>query len=71
MDRPNHHFFYGGTIEELLRSKEGEYLEEVEEIRRSIYVDDLLLSSNRTEELQELKGKTVKIFNAAGFELHK
>ena len=31
----------------------------------------MLLSSNKPEELEELKAKTVKIFNAAGFELHK
>ena len=37
-------FLLGGTIEQLLRSKESEYPEKVEEIRRSIYVDDLLLS---------------------------
>eukprot|EP00795_Rhopilema_esculentum_P001425 gene1425-15846_t len=42
-------FLLGGTIEQLLRSKESEY----------------------PEELEELKGRTVKIFNAAGFELHK
>ena len=64
-------FLLGGTIEQLLCSKEGEYPEEVEEIRQSIYVDDLLLSSNRPEDLEELRQKTVKIFNTAGFELHK
>ena len=64
-------FLLGGTIEQLLRSKETEYPEEVVEIRQSIYVDDLLLSSNIPEDLEELKQKTVKIFNAAGFELHK
>ncbi|XP_065070928.1 uncharacterized protein LOC135695688 [Rhopilema esculentum] len=64
-------FLLGGTNEQLLRSKKSVYPEEVEEIRQSIYVDDLLLSANRPEELEELKGRTVKIFNAAGFELHK
>lgn len=64
-------FLLGGTIEQLLCSKEGEYPEEVEEIRQSIYVDDLLLSANRPEDLEELRQKTVKIFNTAGFELHK
>eukprot|EP00794_Sanderia_malayensis_P000965 gene965-biopygen216 len=64
-------FLLGGTIEQLLRSKESEYPAEVEEIRQSIYVDDLLLSANKSSELKVLKAAAVKIFSSALFELHK
>ncbi len=64
-------FILGGTLETDLSNMEQEYPEEVKEIRRSIYVDDIILSGNTVAEMQELKNKTIKIFNAAGFELQK
>ena len=54
-----------------MRSKEAEFPEEVEEIRHSIYVDDISLSGEIQSNMEELKDKVVKIFHVAGFKLNK
>ena len=64
-------FILGANIEKHLKSKEKDFPREVEEIRQSIYVDDLLLSENTNSEMQILKETTIKIFNEGTFELHK
>ncbi|XP_028415014.1 uncharacterized protein LOC114538093 [Dendronephthya gigantea] len=44
---------------------------EVEEIRRSLYVDDLISGGNTLEETENLKKSCVTIFSEGKFELHK
>ena len=64
-------FILGATIEEHRQKKEREFPREVDEIRRSIYVDDILLSGNTVGEVQALKETTIQIFREAKLELHK
>ena len=64
-------FLLGATIEEHMRSQEAQFPAEVEEIRHCIYVDDILLSGETQINMEELKDKVVKIFDVAGFKLHK
>ncbi len=64
-------FILGGTIDQHLNSKEAEYPDEVKEIKRSIYVDDTLLSGESKDAMEKLKNTAITIFKDAGFELHK
>ena len=50
---------------------EREYPESVNEIKRSLYVDDLISGALKVKRYQQLKNETVKIFNDATFKLHK
>ena len=43
----------------------------VEEIRKSIYVDDVSLSGDTLNYVKILKRETIEIFERAGFQLHK
>lgn len=64
-------FLLGGVIECHLDTwKEGEQCA-VAELRRSLYVDDLLTGGATVEEAQELKEKAIEIFKDATFTLHK
>ena len=64
-------FLLGGTIEHHLSNEENLNSNAVEEIRKSIYVDDVILSGNALEDVKFLRTETVKIFERAGFQLHK
>ena len=64
-------FLLGGTIEHHLRNEEKINSKAVEEIRKSIYVDDVILSGDTLTEVKILTMETVKIFERAGFQLHK
>ena len=64
-------FLLGGVIECHLDTwKEREQCA-VAELRRSLYVDDLLTGGATVEEAQELKEKAIEIFKDATFTLHK
>ncbi len=54
-----------------MRSHEAQFPVEVEEIQHSNYVDDILLSREKQINMEERKDKVVKIFDGAGFRLHK
>ena len=43
----------------------------VEEIRKSLYVDDLVSRGETVEKVQQLKKTSTEIFNEATFQLHK
>ena len=43
----------------------------VEAIQKSLYVDDVIHAVNTEEEAEMLKKKSIDIFAAGGFELHK
>ncbi len=64
-------FLLFATVLKHLEEYEEEYKEEVAEIKKSIYVDDLQLTGNTVAEVQHLKESAVKIFNDAKFQLHK
>ena len=50
---------------------ESDYPEEVQEIKKCIYVDDVLLSDYDSQRFKELKGSAIHIFESGGFTLHK
>ena len=64
-------FLLGGTIEQHLLTYSDQEKGVTEEIRRSLYVDDIISDGFNAEEVRELERKTVEIFKDAGFKLHK
>ena len=64
-------FLLGATIQEHLNSLHDEYPSEVEEIQRSLYVDDIITGGDTRNDVLELKGKVKEIFGQAKFDLHK
>ena len=64
-------FLLGGVIECHLALWEDKYPELVAEIRRSLYVDDLLTGGQTVQQAKERKERAVEIFNDATFNLHK
>ena len=64
-------FLLGRVIDQQLQSLETKYPEEVDEIRKSLYVDDLISGGETVAKAQHLKGSTRSIFGEAKFELHK
>ena len=51
-------FLLGGTLEHHLSSYESQFPTEIDEIKRSLYVDDIILGGTSIEEVENLK-KTV------------
>ena len=66
-------FLVGGTLQEHLSKYESrpEYEEAVKEIGEGIYVDDIHLSGETTDQTSSYKEKAVTIFEEGGFCLHK
>ena len=64
-------FLLGGTIEQHLAGYGNQAKELIEEIRRSLYVDDLISGGYNSDEVRNFKTKATEIFREAGFELHK
>ena len=60
-----------GVIKEHLRSLRPKYPEMVNEIEKSLYVDDLISGASSTSKALELKKTAKDIFGEASFELHK
>ena len=54
-----------------MRNEEEINSKAVEEIRKSINVDDVILSGETFTKVKILKMESVKIFERAGFQLHK
>ena len=64
-------YLLGGVIEAHLDAWEEREPEIVAELRRSLYVDDLLMGGRNTSQAQQRKEKAVQIFSDATFQLHK
>ena len=64
-------FLLAGVIKEHLRSLKPKYPDLVDEIEKSLYVDDLISGSHSTKKALELKQTAKDVFSEAGFELHK
>lgn len=64
-------FLFGGVIDQHLKNLQNIYPREVEEIRRSLYVDDLTGGNKTVAGAQHLKQASQSIFRAGKFELHK
>jgi hypothetical protein len=59
------------VIEQHLNSWEERYPDIVAELRKSLYVDDLLTGGQTIPQAEDRKEKTVEIFEDASFKLHK
>ena len=64
-------FLLGGTLMAHLDECEREYPQEVAVIKKSLYVDDLILGADSVGEGEHLKNSASEIFNKAKFTLHK
>ena len=64
-------FLLGGTLHQHLGSMEGRYPSEVEEIKKSLCVDDVITGGETTDKVRKLKETAVAVFGEAKFELHK
>ena len=64
-------FLLAGVIKEHLRSLRPKYPEIVNEIEKSLCVDDLISGACSTSKALELKKTAKNIFSEASFELHK
>ena len=61
----------GGVIDQHLNNLQHIYPKEVEEIRRSLYVDDLIGGETTVGDERDLKQALQSVFRAGKFELHK
>ena len=62
----------GGTLKQHLDSvKANKYPEEVEEIMKSLYVDDVISGTDTVDQGCRLKEVAVSVFGEAGIKLHK
>ena len=64
-------FLLGGVIKHHLDTCRGDQPKYVEEIERSLYVDDLLTGGQTVQEAKEMKAAATDIFGQACFQLHK
>ncbi len=64
-------FLLGATIEQHLNKFQEVYPETVQEIRKCLYVDDVITAGKNTIELKRFKETAIEIFKDAAFELHK
>ena len=64
-------FLLDAVIQQNLESVQSEYPGTVQEIKNSLYVDDLITEDTTVEGAQQLKHNAVEIFNRAKFTLHK
>ena len=64
-------FLLAGVIEQHLGSWEDRYPEVVAELRKSLYVDDLLTGGQTIAQAEDRRDRAVEIFEDAKFKLHK
>ena len=64
-------FLLAGTLKVHLNKLKEKYPSEVEEIQKSLYVDDIITGGETEAEVADLKKTTIAIFEEAAFTLHK
>lgn len=64
-------FLLARTLKLHLESLREKYPEEMEEIVRSLYVDDVITGGNTTVEVRNLKKTIVSVFGETKFTMHK
>ena len=64
-------FLLGGVIQQHLESWHPKHPAVVDEIDKSLYVDDLVSGATTTEKASQLKNMATEIFQDATFDLHK
>ena len=61
-------FLLGGVIQQHLDKHQQQHSDVVEEIRKSLYVDDLVSGGETVKKVQQLKKTSTEIFNDATFQ---
>ena len=61
-------FLLAGTLKQHLETLRTEYPKDVEEIMRSLYVDDIIAGEDTVDQVHELKRTAIGVFKWAGFE---
>lgn len=64
-------FILGGTLQQHLESYKNQYPEEVFQILKSLYVDDIISGGRDKIVVEKLKQLAIKLFGEANFILHK
>ena len=64
-------FLLAGTLKLHLENLRERYPSEIEEILRSLYVDDVITGGSTTDEVQGLKETIASVFGEAKFTMHK
>ena len=64
-------FLLGGVIKQHLENCRKAYPEIVNEIERSLYVDDLINGGPTVETAKQVKETSTEVFSQGGFTLHK
>jgi hypothetical protein len=64
-------FLLGGVIQQHLESWHPKHPAVVDEIDKSLYVDDFVSGATTTEKASQLKNMATEIFQDATFDLHK
>ena len=64
-------FLLNGVLQQHLELSQSKYSESVTEIRKSLYVDDLISGAPTIEKAKQLKQDAIEIFEDAKFMLHK
>ena len=60
-----------GTLKQHLDTVRTEYPKHVEELMRSLHVDDIIAGEDTVDQMHKLKGTAIGALKEAGFELHK
>ena len=64
-------FLPGGTLRQHLENLKAKYPGEVDEIMKSLNIDDIISGTDTVDQGCNLKEVSVTVFGEAGFELHK
>ena len=71
MALPHRHFFLGGVIASHLERWKRDRPEDVEELERCLYVDDIISGGETVEQAKQRKEAATAILEDATFKLHK
>ena len=64
-------FLFAGTLKQHLETSRTEYSKHVEEIMRSLYVDDIITREDTVDQKHEWRRTAIEVFYRARFEFHK
>ena len=64
-------FILGGTLGEHFDSQQEEYPETVAELKKNVYVDDVISGGDSEKQLVKFKSESIEIFKKGNFSLHK
>ena len=64
-------FILGGTLGEHFDSQQKEYPETIAELKKSVYVDDVISGGASEKQLVKFKSESIEIFKKGNFSLHK